>query len=219
MNFLKSTIGRKQMVGVAGLLLSGFVLSHMLGNMLIFIGPKAYNEYSHALVSNPLIYLAEAGLVLFFLVHIFISLGLQLRNWSSRQNKYAVRSNGEKGTSPIARTLWAQGLVILIFVILHLITFKFGEYHSVNYGEGEIRDLFRLVVEVFQSPIYVGWYILSLLLLGYHLSHGVASSFQTLGFNHPKYTPCIKKISLGFALVVSAGFMSQPIYVYFFLRG
>ncbi len=219
MNYIRSTIGRKQLVGVAGLLLSGFVLTHMLGNMLIFLGPQAYNEYSHALISNPLIYAAEAGLVLFFLVHIILSLKLQLRNWGSRESRYAVQSNGQKRTSPITRTLWAQGIIILVFVVLHLITFKFGTVYLVNYGEGEVRDLHRLVVEVFQSPGYVIWYALALVILCYHLSHGVSSSFQTLGFNHPKYGPKIKKIGIAFALLVCLGFLSQPVYVYLFLRG
>lgn len=219
MNFLKSTVGRKQMVGVAGLLLSGFILTHMLGNMLIFLGPRAYNEYSHALISNPLIYLAEAGLLLFFLVHVILSLRLQLKNWASRDTRYAVMSNGQKRTSPITRTLWAQGVIILVFVVLHLLTFKYGTYYSVNYGDGEIRDLYRLMVEVFQSPGYVGWYLLCLVILGYHVSHGVASSIQTLGFNHPRYSRMIKKASIGFAVLVCAGFISQPIYVHFFLRG
>ncbi len=219
MNFFKSTIGRKQSVGLAGLLLSGFVLTHMLGNMLIFMGPRAYNEYSHALISNPLIYLAEAGLLLFFVVHIVWALQLQLRNWSSRETPYVIKPNREKRTSLTARTLWFQGIVILIFLVLHLITFKYGTFYNVNYGEGEIRDLFRLLVEVFQQPGYVVWYLIALILLAYHLSHGVASSIQTLGFNHPKYTPMVKKMGLGFALIVCLGFISQPLYIFLFLRG
>ena len=124
MKYWKSTIGRKQMVGLGGLALALFVLIHMLGNLLIFVGPRAYNEYSHALTSNELIYLAEAGLVLFFLVHVIFSLALQLRNWAARPQGYAVKSNGPKGTSPVKRSLWAQGIIILVFIILHLVTFK-----------------------------------------------------------------------------------------------
>ena len=214
MNLLKSTIGRKQLVGVAGLLLAGFVLTHMLGNMLLFVGPQAYNEYSHKLTSNPLIYVAEAGLVLFFFAHAFVALALQLRNWASRDTRYAVIPNGEKRTSMVKRSLWFQGIVIFVFAVLHLLTFKFGTLYSVNYGEGDIRDIHRLVLEVFQSPGYVVWYIISLILLGLHLGPGVASSFQTLGFNHPKYTPKIKAGSIAFAWLVTIGFIIQPIYVY-----
>ncbi|NCN95087.1 MAG: succinate dehydrogenase cytochrome b subunit [Bdellovibrionales bacterium] len=214
MNFLKSTIGRKQLVGLAGLALAGFVFAHMLGNLLILVSPRAYNEYGHALVSNPLIYIAEAGLVAFFVVHVILAVVLTLRNRNSREVKYAMAASGDKKTSLVKKSLWAQGMILLIFVVLHIITFKYGEFYSVNYGNGEIRDLHRLVVEVFQLPGYVVWYVISLVLLGYHLSHGVASSFQTLGLSHPKYTPKIKLGSLLFALVVSAGFIIQPIYVY-----
>lgn len=217
MNFWKSTIGQKQLVGLAGLALAGFVLTHMLGNLLILVGPRAYNEYSHALVSNPLIYAAEVGLLVFFLGHVIVAMTLQKRNWRSREVKYAVSASGDKATSPAKKSLWAQGMIILIFIVLHLITMKYGEYYTVNYGNGEIRDLHRLVVDVFHQPGYVIWYVICLVLLGIHLSHGVASSFQTLGFNHPKYTPKIKLGSCLFAAVVTVGFVVQPIYVYFLM--
>lgn len=219
MNLWKSTIGRKQMVGVAGLALSGFVFTHMLGNMLIFVGAQAYNEYGHALTSNPLIYAAEAGLVVFFLVHVVIALALSLKNFLARDFRYAMPSSGDKATSLNKRTLWIQGSIILIFVILHLITFKYGTVYMVDYGKGEIRDLHRLMVEVFASPGYVFWYAISVLLLGFHLVHGLASSFQTLGLHHPRFQPVIKKVSLAFGWIVAFGFMSQPIYVHFFLKG
>lgn len=219
MNYFKSTIGRKQMVGVAGLLLCGFLLAHMSANMLIIFDSRMYNEYSHALVSNPLIYAAEAALALFFLSHIFMALKSQIRNWAARDVRYAVKSNGPKGTSLVAKAMWAQGVIIFVFLILHLVTFKFGTYYSINYGEGEIRDLHRLVVEVFQIPAYVIWYLVSLVILSLHLGYGFSSSFQTLGLNHPKYTPLIEKGGLAFSFIVSLGFLSLPTYVYFFLKG
>lgn len=219
MNYFKSTIGRKQMVGVAGLLLCGFVLTHMAANMLIIFDSRMYNEYSHKLVSNPLIYLAEAALALFFISHIVLALKTQLRNWASRDARYAVKANGPKKTSPVAKALWAQGVIILVFLVLHLLTFKFGTFYSINYGEGEIRDLHRLVVEIFQIPTYVVWYLISLIILSLHLGYGFSSSFQTLGFNHPKYTPLIKAGGIAFSVIVTLGFLSQPIYVYFFLKG
>lgn len=212
-----STIGRKQLVGVTGIGLSLFVLSHMIGNMLILVGPQAYNEYSHALVSNPLIYIAEGGLVVLFLAHLFIALRLSWSNWKARDFKYAMRPSGEKATPLVQRSLWAQGLLILVFLILHLITFKYGAHYTADYGKGEIRDLHKLVIEVFHEPMYVGWYIVALVILGLHLSHGVGSSLQTLGIHHVRYQRHFKTISIVYALIVTAGFLSQPIYV--FLRG
>jgi len=214
-----STIGGKTLVGLTGLALSLFVLTHMAGNMLIFVGPEAYNKYGHALTSNPLIYVAEAGLVAVFLIHVVKAAFLTKKNWSARSQKYAVSASGDKATSQIQKTLWAQGLVILVFVVLHLLTFKYGNYYEVTYGDESIRDLFRLIVEIFNQPIYVIGYSIALIILGLHLSHGVSSAFQTLGLNHPKYTPLIKSFSLFYAVVVAAGFLSQPIYVYFFHKG
>ena len=216
--WIGSTIGRKQLIGVTGLALSGFVLTHMLGNMLILVGAEKYNEYAHALVSNPLLPLAEGGLLLAFLAHLIYALRLTVMNWSARDTRYAVRSNGAKRTKWTQRTLWAQGLVILVFLILHLITFKYGPEYKVTYGTTEMRDLHRLVIEVFQQPIYVAWYAVALVILCLHLSHGFGSSLQTLGVNHPRYNVAIKGLSWVYALLVTVGFLSQPIYV-FFLRG
>lgn len=218
-SWLCSTIGRKQLIGVSGLGLSLFLLTHMAGNLLIFKGPQAYNEYSHALISNPLIYAAEIGLLLMFLGHMVLAVRLTLANWSARgETRYAVLPNGEKGTSLIQRSLWAQGMLILVFIILHLITFKYGQHYMVDYGKGEIRDLHRLVIEVFEKPEYVVGYIIALVVLGLHLSHGVGSSLQTLGIHHVRYQRCFKAISIIYAVIVTLGFISQPLYV-FFTRG
>ncbi|MEC9283895.1 MAG: succinate dehydrogenase cytochrome b subunit [Bdellovibrionota bacterium] len=214
-SYLTSTIGRKQTMGIAGLGLSVFVLTHMLGNLLIFKGPQAYNEYAHALVSNPAIYLAEAGLLGIFVLHAINAIGLKIRNSGARTRSYAQTVNGEKAVSFASKTMIHTGMVILIFTILHLITFKFGTLYTATYGDSEIRDLHRLVIEVFQSPIYVAWYILSLIALGVHLSHGVASAFKTLGFNHPRYNCGIETFSLIYGWIIALGFISQPVYVFF----
>lgn len=217
--WFKSTIGRKQLVAVSGLGLSLFVLTHMLGNLLIFVGPRAYNEYSHNLVSNPFILAAEAGLLGLFLVHLGLAMLLTIKNWWARDSRYAMSASGDKATSAVQKSLWAQGLLMLIFVVLHLLSFKFGTYYDVDYGKGPIRDLHRLVVELFQRPEYVSGYVFALLVLGLHLNHGVGSSLQTLGVNHPRYNSKIKCLSLLYAGVVSAGFIAQPLYVYFIFRG
>jgi succinate dehydrogenase / fumarate reductase cytochrome b subunit len=210
-----STIGRKQLIGVTGIGLSLFVLMHMAGNLLILVGPQAYNEYSDKLTSNPLIYIAEVGLVALFLGHFVLAIGLQIKNWGARDSLYAVKSNGPKRTSVTQRSLWAQGLLILVFLILHLITFKYGEHYTVNYGHGEIRDLHKLVLHEFHEPAEVIWYCVALVVLGFHLSHGVSSSFQTLGIHHPRYQKGIKCFGFLYAVVVACGFLVQPIYVFF----
>ena len=108
-----------------------------------------------------------------------------------------------------------HGSIVLFFIIYHLITFKWGPVYTIEYAGESMRDLHRLVIEVFSSPAYVAGYVVCLVLLGIHLSHGVSSIFQSLGLNHPKYTPTIKKVGWLYALVVAGGFISQPIYVFF----
>lgn len=214
-----STIGRKQVMAVAGLALCGFVLMHAAGNMLIFVSPDAYNKYGHAIVSNPLIYLAEAGLAFMFLAHIISGVAVTVRNFSARPKGYAVCSQGEKATPKASKTMWVQGLVILGFVILHLITFKYGPHYKTQVDGVEVRDLFRLVYEVFQSPIYVLWYVVALLLLCFHLSHGLYSALQTLGLNHPKFMTKAKAASVAYGVFVSFAFISQPIFMMFIYKG
>lgn len=217
--WMGSTIGRKQLIAITGLGLSGFLFTHMLGNMLILVGPQAYNEYANALVSNRLLIVAEVGLLAMFVGHLLFALGISWSNYRARDTRYAVRPSGPKRTSWAQRSLWAQGLLILVFLILHLITFKYGNHYSTDYGHGEIRDLHRLVVEVFQVPEYVIWYLVALLVLAFHLGHGVGSSLQTFGINHPRYEKGIRAFSILYAVVVIGGFISQPLYVFLIHRG
>lgn len=218
-HYLTSTIGSKQLMGLAGLGFALFLFTHMAANMLILFNPKAYNLYSHALVTNPLIYIAEAGLVAFFVYHAVKGIILSIKNRGARKSRYAVLPSGEKRTSWTARTMWAQGLVIVAFVVLHLITFKFGTVYEVQYDGETVRDLHRLVLEVFAQPVYVFWYLFCLFLILLHLSHGMSSVFNTWGVRHPKYTPAIKAAGWIYAIVVVAGFVSQPLYVYFIYKG
>ena len=217
-SYFFSTVGRKQMMALVGVFLALFVFTHALGNMLIFVGDQTYNKYSHALISNPLIYIAEAGLVAFFLFHIIFGIVLTIRNFKARPDKYAVRAAGDKATSLTTRSMMLQGIAIFLFVVFHLITFKFGPNYVTTIDGVEMRDLFRLVVEVFQSPAYVFGYIAVLLILCFHLSHGVYSSIQTLGVNRPQIAEKAKCVSCAYGFLVAAMFISQPLYIFFFYK-
>ena len=118
----------------------------------------------------------------------------------------------DSATQLIHKTLWIQGGIILIFVILHLITFKYGSIYWVEYDGQRIRDLFQLVAEVFQKPIYTAWYLFCLLILSFHLAHGLKASIRSVGF----YSPWIDKVSLVYSIIVTLGFISQPLYFLFF---
>ena len=216
-SFLSSTLGRKQIVGVTGIGLTLFLISHVLGNFLIFVGAEAYNKYSHALVSNPAIYLAEAGLVIMFLAHLSSALKITLENHKARPDKYKFTAKGEKSTSSVTKTMWIQGIIIGIYAGLHVYNFKYGEYFEVTYGEETMRDIFRVMVEAFADPKVVILYCVSVIVLGFHVGHGFQSSIRTLGFNHPAYQPKISLVSKLVGAFIALGFMCQPIYVHLFL--
>lgn len=215
MNYLRSSIGRKQLMGISGLGLSLFVLAHMSGNLLLFVGPEAYNSYSHFLVTNHFIYVAEAGLLALFIAHTAIGIKLSIENRRARSSRYALEPSGTKAANPASKTMLYHGLVILVFTIYHLVTFKFGKVYHATYGGVQMRDLYRLVTEVFQNPAYVTWYSVALVLLGVHLSHGFASSFQSLGFYHPRHTRCLKVFGYAYAAVIALGFMAPPLVIFF----
>lgn len=218
MKYLMSSIGRKQLMALTGLAWSLFVLTHMAANLLILFDAEAYNKYSHALISNPFIYVAEAGLVLTLLVHIVNGMMVTFGNRMARPTKYAMNPSGDKAPRFQSKWMAYHGTLLLIFLIWHLVTFKFGKPYVITYDGVEMRDLHRLVLEVFQDPFYVGFYLVCMVAVGFHLSHGFYSAFATLGLYHPRYSPMIDKFGVLYAVIVAAGFMSQPIYV-FFLAG
>ena len=213
--YLMSAIGRKQLMAVTGLLWSGFVLSHMLPNMLIIFNAEAYNKYSHALISNPLIYVPEALLLLTILMHIVNGLWVTYENKRARPTKYDQSPSGDKAPRFQSKWMVYHGLLLAVFIVYHLVTFKYGPNYLVTYNGVEMRDLHRLVLEVFQSPAYVAFYVVCMVAVGFHLSHGFYSSFATLGLYHPRYSPMIEKFGYAYAAIVAAGFMSQPLYVFF----
>lgn len=213
MSIISSTLGKKYLIAVTGLIWSLFVMQHMLGNLLILVGPEAYNSYSHAITSNPLLlYGGEAVLLLSLLAHIGLAISINLENKKARGVSYYMTANGEKAPSFASRTMVYTGSIILVFAVYHILTFKYGAFYTATYDGVEMRDIHRLVIEVFQNPAYVLGYILCMMVLALHLSHGVSSMFQSWGFNHPKHTPCLEKFGYVYALIVAAGFIAQPLY-------
>lgn len=217
-NLVCTSVGKKQIVGLSGLALSGFVLMHMAGNMLILVGPEAYNKYSHALVSNPLLPAVELVLLAVFLFHVWFAFSLARDNRRARPvTPYQLPRPGSADRADFgSRTMIYTGLLTFVFVVLHLWTFKYGTHYSATYGGVEMRDLHKLVLEKFGEPLYAGYYIFSMVVLFAHLSHGFGAVFQSLGFASVR-NPRLRKLSWAFAAVVAAGFVSQPLYV--MLRG
>jgi succinate dehydrogenase / fumarate reductase cytochrome b subunit len=146
-------------------------------------------------------------------------LGLTLK--LARENRLArplapsqLPSNSVKKASFASRTMALSGLMIFAFVILHLVTFKFGTYYETVVDGVKMRDLYRLVAESFQKEWYTGFYLVCMVILFTHLSHGFSAAFQSLGLQsiHNKW---LKRIGFAFALIVGGGFFSQPLYMYF----
>jgi succinate dehydrogenase / fumarate reductase cytochrome b subunit len=216
LHFFSSTIGKKYLMGLTGVIWAGFIFAHMVGNILLFIGPDAYNSYSYILTSGKFIYIAETVLILALISHVGLAINLTLSNKESKDQRYAVQGSRLKGATLASRTMAIQGSIILFFIITHLITFKFGKHYETTVDQVVMRDIYKLVVEVFKDPLYVLFYVISLILLGFHLSHGFGSVFQSFGLLHKAYSCKIKMLSYLYAFVVAGGFLIQPIFVFLF---
>jgi len=216
--FLKRTIGQKIVVGLTGLGLCLFVLVHMLGNLLILSGPQAYNSYAHKLHEIPFLIVLELGLFAFFLGHVFLSLLLAVKNRKAKGGLFYVqRAGGEKNSSPVHNLLVFQGGVLLVFLIFHLLSFKFGPHYETTLKGEAVRDIYQLVLKSFNKPLYVIGYSLALLVLFVHLLRGLTASFKTLGLSHPFYLSFVEKLAWVFALIVTGGFLLPIWYVFIYL--
>lgn len=209
-----SSIGSKFLIAFTGISLLIFLVAHLAGNLLFIAGPDAFNEYSHKLISNPLIYAAEAGLLGVFVLHIFQTVGLVARSYSARPQGYAKRKwaktkNDRSRKSIASSTMIVTGTIMLLFVVTHLATFKFGAYYETPAG---IRDLYRLQLAVFSSPGYVAFYLVAMAIIVFHLWHGVSSAMQSFGINSPTWTPRILIAGRVIAVVLGLGFAILPVY-------
>jgi len=213
--FFSSSIGKKYIMGLTGLALCGFLVTHLLGNLLLLMGPDAFNLYAHTLTSNPLIYVAEAILLLIFLSHLGLATKISLENRAARPVKYYAHHATGRGMTFSSKTMPLSGLVTFVFVVLHLLNFKYGTQYLTNVDGQEMRDVFKTVIEYFENPLYVVWYVFAMCVLGFHVCHGFQSAFQSLGFNHPKYTPLIKLKAKAFGLFVTIGFSGLAIWCHF----
>lgn len=219
-----SPIGKKVLTGVTGFVWTLFVLAHMAGNLGYFASEDAYNLYSDFLISSgPLIYIVEALLVVTLLMHVALGVDIYLKKTRARGGKYATYKTVGRPSlqSPSSRTMIFTGLVLLVFLVIHLGTFKFGPGIDAGYvsdvGGSEIRDLKRLVTEKFQDPLYAFGYPAVMVLLGFHLRHGVWSALQSLGAMNKRLTPLLYTLGTLLAIGIAVGFLILPLYIYFFV--
>ena len=198
----RSSIGKKSIMAASGLLLSLFLLTHLLGNSISFLGRDAFNAYAEKLHSmGGLVYVFEIGLLSLFLIHIITGIILYLENLQARPSRYSVNTS-EGGRSLGSRTMPYTGVIILVFIIIHLLNFHFTD-KSVP-----VADLVR---ELLSRPGLALFYIFSLLAVALHLSHGIWSLFQTIGFNHEKYNQLLLKGALAISILVGTVFILIPV--------
>lgn len=205
------SVGKKLVMGATGLFLCLFLVVHLSGNLLLFLPDEgaAFNAYSDFMSHSKLIRLMEIILFLGFCFHIVDGVRLTRENKKARPVPYAVNRQG--GASWPSRTMGTSGAILFVFLVVHLNTFFVK--HRLLRSE---MTMYESVVEAFASPAYSLFYVVAMVLLGLHLNHGFQSAFQSLGFNHRRYTPLIQKFGVGFSVLVPLGFAAMPIY--FLLR-
>ena len=216
-----SSVGSKILIAITGLALAIFLIGHLAGNLLFLVGPDAFNHYGHTLSSNPLIYLAEVGLIAVFVMHIVKTFTGFVANRGARPERYALKKwaktkNTASRKSLASTTMIVTGTIMLLFVVTHLLTFKFGPVYTTPEG---IRDLYRLQVEIFSRPLYVGFYLVAMGIIFAHLWHGISSAAQSLGIDHPNWTPRLRLVGRLMSAVVAGGFFIIPIFTFLISRG
>ncbi len=209
-----SSIGSKFLIAFTGICLVLFLVAHLAGNLLFIAGPDAFNAYSHSLVSNPLIYFAELGLLGVFGLHIVKAVAMVAGSFAARPQRYVKRTwaktkNDRSRKSVSSSTMIVTGMIMLLFVVTHLATFKFGAYYETPEG---LRDLYRLQLAVFSNPGYVAFYVVAMGVILFHLWHGVSSALQSFGINSPTWTPRLTLLGRGLAVLLGLGFALLPIY-------
>jgi len=212
--FLQSSLGKKLLMGLTGLFLISFLIVHCFLNSFIFFndGGLMFNMGAKFMATNPIIRVMEIVLFAGLVLHMLQALILTMQNNKARPVKYAV-NNGAANSKWYSRSMGILGSLLLMFLIIHLANFwvksRFTGLPGVDANGNE--NLYAVMQEVFHIWWVVVIYVLGVISLCYHLLHGFQSSFQTLGLNHPKYTPVIKAVGNWFSIIICLTFAAMPI--------
>jgi succinate dehydrogenase / fumarate reductase cytochrome b subunit len=228
--FYASSIGKKVLVAVSGLLLALFLVGHLAGNLLIFVGPEAINEYGHTLHTlghGGAVWVARIGLLALLVVHVVATIDLTRQNRAARgDNPYGMEAT--RVASPASRIMIYSGLTVLAFVIYHLLHFTVRagndynnpELYSYTLADGVVtHNVFKMVIDGFSWAPAAVFYIVAMILLGNHLAHGMSSLFQTLGLATNRTWPVFQKAGLAFTALIVIGNCSIPISIWLFNYG
>jgi succinate dehydrogenase / fumarate reductase, cytochrome b subunit len=208
---LATSLGKKYLMALSGLFLVSFLPVHLAGNFLLLKsdGGVAFDAYSLFMSTSPLIRILEVTLVLGFAVHIVDALLLTLRNKAARPIGYKGGTGGR--ASAFSKYMGVTGSIILIYLIIHINSFTLK--HRIY--EPDNLAFYHTVKAAFETQwggFYAWFYVLAMLLMAFHLNHGFSSAFQSLGLNHRRYTPLIKKVGLLYSIAIPLGFASIPIF-------
>ncbi len=208
MSFYRSTIGKKIVVAVTGLLLFGFVIVHLLGNLQIFLGAQALNAYAAALRKAPaLLWATRLILLASVVLHVVATVQLAIRNRQSRPVPYRDYDPREAGL-PSRVMIWG-GLFLALYIPYHLLHLTTGSVHP----QFSPTDIYANMITGFSVWHVSAFYIVAMVALGLHLYHGVFSVFQTLGLTHPRYNPWRKRLAIGSAYLIAGGYITIPLAV------
>ncbi|HUU04094.1 MAG TPA: succinate dehydrogenase cytochrome b subunit [Myxococcota bacterium] len=210
--YLGSSLTKKLVVSLAGLFLILFLLVHLAINLfLLKSDPSSFNNAAHFMASNIVIKIFEVILLLLFAVHIVGGIVLQIQNWMARPTRYNISNHSQ--TSYFSKYMIYLGTIIFIFLFIHFLNFYFVKIGLIK---GNADNFYAMAHDLFKSPLYLIIYIVSFLILSFHLNHAFQSAFQTLGLNHRKYTPGVKAFGLFYSVMVPAGFTAIPVIIFFF---
>lgn len=222
MQWYKSSLGKKYLMAVTGLLMVLFIIAHMFGNFTIFGGAEGINSYAaHLRAIPPLLWLFRAVMLAAFLLHIWLGINLYLENKSARPVEYAVKRN--QRTSFSARTMIWTGLLLGAFVVYHILHFTMHVAISpeiaagvgANFDPLQRPDVFKMVVSSFGQFAIAGIYVVAMVILLLHLAHGIQSFFQSLGATNDNTQPMLEKWGRGVAFLLMVGFVLVPVSIFF----
>ncbi len=210
--FWGSALGKKIVMAVTGLLMVGFVIAHMAGNLQVFVGAEKINAYGH-LLHGPLaevLWIARVVLLAAVALHVTAAVQLTRQAQAARPAGY-VRKEPQVSTFA-SRTIRWGGALLLAFIVFHILHFTTGTVHK-EFVEGDVYANITNAASGFRNPLIAGFYVLAMAGLGLHLFHGVWSSPRTLGLAPATNDPIKRRIALGLAIVVAAGFAAVPLAV------
>lgn len=221
---LNSSIGKKVLMAATGLFLCVFLLEHLYTNILLFKpfiddadGGSAFNQASHDMVHSIFIRTVEIVLFASIIFHVVQAIRLTIDNKKARPVGYA--SGSKARTSWVSKNMGLTGSFILFFIVVHLWQFFTPYRISGTVGNDNPVTLAKSVSDALTNPIYAALYLISVILIGMHVSHGLQSGFQSLGLNNKKYAATWKAIGYGYAALITIGFSAFPIIFYFNIGG